>query len=93
MAKKKGDEKVNQTPHSDEEPNFDEEPDFEDPEGFEDDIPDEGRILGSIEVGPAICVTLAFPRFLDLPTTCLLRKQSLLDKMHQANTFIYPQTV
>lgn len=43
MAKKKGDEKVNQTPHSDnEEHNFDDEPDFEDPEGFVDDIPDEG---------------------------------------------------
>lgn len=43
MAKKKGDEKVNQAPQSDnEEPNYDEEPDFEDPEGFVDDIPDEG---------------------------------------------------
>lgn len=43
MAKKKGDEKVNQTPQSDnEEQNFDEEPDFDDPEGFVDDIPDEG---------------------------------------------------
>lgn len=43
MAKKKGDEKVNQTPQSDtEEQNFDEEPDFDDPEGFVDDITDEG---------------------------------------------------
>lgn len=43
MAKKKGDEKVNPQPQSDnEEPNFDEEPDFDDPEGFIDDIPDEG---------------------------------------------------
>lgn len=44
MAKKKGDEKVNPAPQSDnEEQNFDEEPDFDDPEGFVDDIPDEGR--------------------------------------------------
>lgn len=44
MAKKKGDEKLNQTPQSDnEDQNFDEEPNFEDPEGFVDDIPDEGR--------------------------------------------------
>lgn len=43
MAKKKGDEKVNQPPQSDnEEQNFDEEADFDDPEGFVDDIPDEG---------------------------------------------------
>lgn len=46
MAKKKGDEKVNQTPQSDnEEQNFDEEPNFDDPEGFVDDIPDEGGFL------------------------------------------------
>jgi translation initiation factor 3 subunit B len=45
MAKKKGDEKVNQNPPSDnEEQNYDEEPDFDDPEGFVDDIPDEGRL-------------------------------------------------
>lgn len=44
MAKKKGDEKVNQNPQSDnEEQNFDEEPNFDDPEGFVDDITDEGR--------------------------------------------------
>lgn len=44
MAKKKGDEKVNPSPQSDnEEQNYDEEPDFDDPEGFVDDIPDEGR--------------------------------------------------
>lgn len=44
MAKKKGDEKVNQPPQSDnEEQNFDEEPNFDDPEGFVDDITDEGR--------------------------------------------------
>lgn len=43
MAKKKGDEKVNQTPQSDnEEQNFEEEPNFDDPEGFVDDITDEG---------------------------------------------------
>lgn len=43
MAKKKGDEKVNQTPQSDnEDQNFDEDPDFDDPEDFVDDIPDEG---------------------------------------------------
>lgn len=44
MAKKKGDEKVNQPAQSDnEEQNFDEEPNFDDPEGFVDDITDEGR--------------------------------------------------
>lgn len=65
MAKKKGDEKVNQAPQSDnEEQNLDEEPDFEDPEGFVDDIPDEGGLFCAIQVGPAICVTHAFFSFL-----------------------------
>lgn len=57
MAKKKGDEKVNQTPQSDnEEQNFDEEPDFDDPEGYVDDIPDEGKTLKVLEVVLTICV-------------------------------------
>lgn len=52
MAKKKGDEKLNQTPQSDnEDQNFDEEPDFDDPEGFVDDIPDEGRHSGGLRLG------------------------------------------
>lgn len=53
MAKKKGDEKVNQTPQSDnEEQNFDEEPDFDDPEGFVDDIPDEELLADILEQKP-----------------------------------------
>ncbi|KOB71696.1 Eukaryotic translation initiation factor 3 subunit B [Operophtera brumata] len=53
MAKKKGDEKVNQTPQSDnEEQNFDEEPDFDDPEGFVDDIPDEELLADLLEQKP-----------------------------------------
>lgn len=45
MAKKKGDDKVNPAPQSDnEEQNFDEEPNFEDPEDYVDDITDEGTI-------------------------------------------------
>lgn len=64
MAKKKGDEKVNQTPQSDnEEQNFDEEPDFDDPEGFVDDIPDEGRRFSFSKAWPAICITHAFFSF------------------------------
>lgn len=57
MAKKKGDEKVNQTPQSDnEEQNYDEEPDFDDPEGYVDDIPDEGKTFKVLEVVRTICV-------------------------------------
>ncbi|XP_047529495.1 eukaryotic translation initiation factor 3 subunit B [Vanessa atalanta] len=53
MAKKKGDEKVNQTPQSDnEEQNFDEEPNFEDPEGFVDDITDEELLADLLEQKP-----------------------------------------
>ncbi|KAM3959211.1 eukaryotic translation initiation factor 3 subunit b [Aphomia sociella] len=53
MAKKKGDEKVNQTPQSDnEEQNFDEEPDFDDPEGFVDDITDEELLADILEQKP-----------------------------------------
>ncbi|CAH2036962.1 unnamed protein product, partial [Iphiclides podalirius] len=53
MAKKKGDEKVNQTPQSDnEEQNFDEEPDFDDPEGYVDDIPDEELLADILEKKP-----------------------------------------
>lgn len=64
MAKKKGDEKVNQAPQSDnEEQNLDEEPDFEDPEGFVDDIPDEGGHFSVKQVEPAICITHAFSSF------------------------------
>lgn len=65
MAKKKGDEKVNQNPQSDnEEQNFDEEPDFDDPEGFVDDIADEGRQFCVRLVFPAICVTHAYYNFI-----------------------------
>ncbi|CAB3224414.1 unnamed protein product [Arctia plantaginis] len=53
MAKKKGDEKVNHAPQSDnEEPNYDEEPDFDDPEGFVDDIPDEELLADLLEQKP-----------------------------------------
>ncbi|XP_045448448.1 eukaryotic translation initiation factor 3 subunit B [Melitaea cinxia] len=53
MAKKKGDEKVNQPPQSDnEEQNFDEEPNFDDPEGFVDDITDEELLADLLEQKP-----------------------------------------
>lgn len=64
MAKKKGDEKLNQTPQSDnEEQNFDEEPDFEDPEGFVDDIPDEGRSSQGLRLGRPYAYPRIHPLF------------------------------
>lgn len=64
MAKKKGDEKLNQTPQSDnEDQNFDEEPDFEDPEGFVDDIPDEGRSSGGLRFGRPYASPTHLPAF------------------------------
>lgn len=67
MAKKKGDEKVNQTPQSDnEEQNFDEEPDFDDPEGFVDDITDEGRHFSFEKLGRPYASPTHFSAFLSV---------------------------
>lgn len=56
MAKKKGDEKANPAPQSDnEEQNFEEEPDFDDPEDFVE-IPEEGRHFFEGHNSPAICL-------------------------------------
>lgn len=64
MAKKKGDEKLNQNPQSDnEDQNFDEEPDFEDPEGFVDDIPDEGRSSRVLRLGRPYASPTHLPAF------------------------------
>lgn len=66
MAKKKGDEKVNQTPQSDnEEQNYDEEPDFDDPEDFVDDIPDEGRQNSGWRLGRPYASPTHFRHFSD----------------------------
>lgn len=64
MAKKKGDEKLNQTPQSDnEEQNFDEDGDFEDPEGFVDDITDEGTSFQRLMLGRPYASPTHLPAF------------------------------